>query len=88
MCSHTSLRLAYNTSNTLHLLKVLLPPQLLHLGTLQVHVLAAGVLSVGLDLALDGGVEGAEDARGQESGVDAVVDADGCNGDACCVSNC
>jgi hypothetical protein len=65
----------------LHLIKVLLPSQLAHLGTLQLHVLSTGSLSVGLDLALDRGVERAQDAGSEEGSVDAVVDANGCDGD-------
>jgi len=66
----------------LHLIKVLLPPQLAHLGTLQLHVLGTGSFSVRFDLALDRGVERAQHAGSEESSVDAVVDADGCDGDA------
>lgn len=67
----------------LHRLKVLLPPKFLHLNTLLFHVLSPCLLRVRLDLALDSRVERAQDTRCQESGVDAVVDSDGCNGDAC-----
>lgn len=66
----------------LHLIKVLLPPQLAQLGTLQLHVLSTGSLSVCLNLALDGRVEGAKHTRSEEGSVDAVVDTDSSNGDA------
>lgn len=65
----------------LHLRKVLLPAQLLQLSTLLLHVLGASLLGVSLNLALDGGVESTDDTGSEESGVDAVVDADGCDGD-------
>jgi hypothetical protein len=64
------------------LLKVLLPAELAHLSTLLFHVLSTGFLGVGLDLALDSRVKGSQDAGSQESSVDAVVDSDGCNGNA------
>lgn len=67
----------------LHLLKVLLPAKLAQLGALLLHILGASLLGVGFDLTLDGGVEGTDDAGGEESGVDAVVDADGGHGDTC-----
>ena len=67
----------------LHLLKVLLPAQLAQLNSLLLHVLCAGLFGVGLHLALDGWLEGSDDAGSEESGVDAVVDSDGSNGDAC-----
>lgn len=66
----------------LHLIKVLLPSQLAQLGTLQLHVLGTGSLSVRLDLALDGRVERAKHTRSEEGSVDAVVDTDSGNGDA------
>lgn len=66
----------------LHLIKVLLPPQLAQLGTLQLHVLGTGSLSVRLDLALDCRVERTKHTRGEEGSVDAVVDADSGDGDA------
>lgn len=66
----------------LHLIKVLLPSQLAQLGTLQLHVLGTGSLSVRLDLALDGWVERAKHTRSEEGSVDAVVDTDSGNGDA------
>lgn len=66
----------------LHLIKVLLPSQLAQLGTLQLHVLSTGSLSVRLDLALDSRVERAKHTRSEEGSVYAVVDADGGDGDA------
>ena len=66
----------------LHLIKVLLPPKFAHLGSLQLHVLSTGSLSVSLDLALDRGVERSEHAGSEKGSVDAVVDADCCDGDA------
>lgn len=73
--------LQYMSSN-LHLLKVLLPAELAHLGTLLLHVLSTSFLGVGLDLALDGRVEGSQDAGSQEGSIDAVVNSDGCDRDA------
>lgn len=68
---------------SLHLLKVLLPPQLAQLGPLFLHILGTCVLSIGLNLALDGWVEGAQYPSSQEGRVDAVVDANCRDGDAC-----
>lgn len=77
-------RISYSHEGTpLHLLKVLLPAQLPQLRPLLLHVLGAGFFSVGFHLALDGGVEGTDDAGSEECGVDAVVDADSSDGDAC-----
>lgn len=65
----------------LHLIKVLLPPQFAHLGTLQLHVLGTRSLGVCLNLALNRGVERAQHAGSKEGSVDAVVDTDCCDGD-------
>lgn len=70
-----------NISSNLHLLKVLLPAKLAHLGTLLLHVLSTGVFGVGLDFALDGRIEGPQEAGSQESRIDAVVNTDSCDGD-------
>ena len=64
-----------------HLVKVLFPTELAHLSTLEVEVLSLGLRSICLHLALDGWVKGAQDSGGQESGIDAVVDSDGGDGD-------
>lgn len=69
-------------SSNLHLLKVLLPAKLAQLGTLLLHVLSTGFLGVGLNLALDGRIEGSQDASSQESSIDAVVDSNSCDRDA------
>lgn len=69
-------------SSILHLLKVLLPAKLAHLRALLLHVFSTSFLCVGVNLALNGGVEGSKNAGSQESSVDAVVDSNGCDGDS------
>lgn len=71
-----------HVSSILHLLKVLLPAKLAHLGAFLLHVFSTSFLGVGLNLTLNGRVEGSKNAGSQESSVDAVVDSNGCDGDA------
>lgn len=66
----------------LHRSKILLPPKLLHLHLLLIHILCASILRIRFDLPLDSRVERAQDTGCKEGGVDAVVDSDGCDGDA------
>lgn len=72
----TSSSSTFYPSQTSHLLKILLPPQIPHFRPLDVEIHILRLLRVRLDLLLHDGVESAEDPRREQRSVGAIIDTD------------